>query len=167
MKYTVSFSVNGEQKTVDVDASMTLLQAIREEVHLTGTKQGCGNGECGACTVIMNNKPVRACLILAVEASGAEITTIEGIGKKDGGLSNIQQAFIDEGAVQCGFCSPGFIMAAEALFSEKPDASDEDIKEALGGHLCRCTGYESIFQAFRRVRNIYRKKKKSYKYPSG
>ncbi|MGI5999093.1 MAG: (2Fe-2S)-binding protein, partial [Lutispora sp.] len=112
----------------------------------TGTKSGCENGECGACTVIMNGNPVRSCIILAVEADGAEIITVEGLGEKDK-LHPLQQSFIETGAAQCGFCTPGMLMAGKALLDKKKNPSNEDITEALGGHLCRCTGYKSISKA--------------------
>ena len=150
MEHRISFKINGEQKTLSVASHRTLLEMIRGQLHLTGTKVGCANGECGACTVIMDGEPVRACLILAVEADSREITTIEGVSKgKD--LTELQKAFIEEGAVQCGFCTPGFVMAGEALLKRKPEPDDSDIKESLGGHVCRCTGYEAIFSAFRKV----------------
>ena len=128
---------------------MTLLQAIREIFHITGTKQGCGNGECGACTVIMNGEPVRSCLILAPEADGAEIITLEGIGGEN--LSPLQKAFIEEGAIQCGFCTPGMLISARALLDSNPHPTTEEIKLAISGNLCRCTGYVKIIQAIERV----------------
>jgi carbon-monoxide dehydrogenase small subunit len=139
---------------------MTLLEVLREELNLTGTKEGCGNGECGACTVIMDGRAVRSCLILGVEADGREITTIEGI-TESGELQPIQQAFIEEDAVQCGFCTPGFIMAIKAAIDNNPELNDEQMMEALGGHLCRCTGYETIFKAFKRIRERSVKNKRS------
>ncbi len=149
MSIKIQFKLNGEEKNFYVKPNMTLLELIREKAHLTGTKHGCGNGECGACTIIMNGEPVRSCLILAVEADGKEIITIEGISPQN--LTELQKAFIDEGAIQCGFCTPGFIMAGEALFKKTQKPSDDEIKESLSGHLCRCTGYEPIFNAFKKV----------------
>ncbi len=149
--YEITIRVNGKPYSLSVPAQMTLLEVLREELNLTGTKEGCGNGECGACTVIMDGQAVRSCLILGVEADGREITTIEGIAEP-GELHPIQQAFIEEDAVQCGFCTPGFIMAIKAAIDNNPQLNDEQMMEALGGHLCRCTGYETIFKAFKRVR---------------
>jgi len=150
MEHRISFKINGEQKTISVSSHSTLLEMIRDQLHLTGSKVGCANGECGACTIIMDGEPVRACLILAVEADGRELTTIEGVSKGND-LTDLQKAFVEEGAVQCGFCTPGFVMAGEALLKRKSDPSDNDIKESLGGHVCRCTGYEAIFSAFKKV----------------
>ena len=123
-----------------------LIDVIRDVIGLTGTKEGCGEGECGACTVIMDGRPVNSCLVLAAQADGAEIVTIEGL-MEDGGMSLIQRNFVDLGAVQCGFCSPGMILTAKALLDENPDPSEEDVREALSGNLCRCTGYDKIVDA--------------------
>jgi len=144
--HTVSFRINGEPQVVQVEATTTLLELIRDRLHLTGTKEGCGIGECGACTVLMDGLPVTACLVLAVEAEGASIETFEG-ETVDGQLSILQQAFIDAGAVQCGFCTPGMILSARALLRRSPEPTDEEIVEAIAGNLCRCTGYESIIRA--------------------
>jgi len=144
--HTVSFRVNGERRTVDVPATTTLLELLRERLHLTGAKEGCGIGECGACTVLLDGAPVTACLVLAVEVDGCSIETIEG-ETHDGRLSALQQAFIDAGAIQCGFCTPGMIMSARALLARSPNPSDEEIVEAIAGNLCRCTGYESVIAA--------------------
>jgi len=149
--HKITIRVNGKPYSLSLPAQMTLLEVLREELNLTGAKEGCGNGECGACTVIMDGQAVRSCLILGVEADGREITTIEGIAEP-GELHPIQQAFIEEDAVQCGFCTPGFIMAIKAAMDNNPELNDEQMLEALGGHLCRCTGYETIFKAFKRVR---------------
>lgn len=146
MKHSIKVNINGQLYLEEVETSMTLLQFIRDKVGLTGTKSGCENGECGACTVIMNGTPVRSCIILAVEADGAEIITVEGLGEKDK-LHPLQQSFIETGAAQCGFCTPGMLMAGKALLDKKKNPSNEDITEALGGHLCRCTGYKSISKA--------------------
>ncbi|WP_372998861.1 (2Fe-2S)-binding protein [Lutispora sp.] len=146
MKHSIKVNINGQLYLEEVETSMTLLQFIRDKVGLTGTKSGCENGECGACTVIMNGNPVRSCIILAVEADGAEIITVEGLGEKDK-LHPLQQSFIETGAAQCGFCTPGMLMAGKALLDKKKNPSNEDITEALGGHLCRCTGYKSISKA--------------------
>ena len=156
--HKIAIRVNGKPYSLSVPAQMTLLEVLREELNLTGTKEGCGNGECGACTVIMDGQAVRSCLILGVEADGREITTIEGIAES-GELHPIQQAFIEEDAVQCGFCTPGFVMAIKAAVDNNPALNDEQMMEALGGHLCRCTGYETIFKAFKRVRESVIKQK--------
>lgn len=142
----IKFTLNGREMEVDVPAHWTLLRLLREKLGLTGTKEGCGIGECGACTVLVDGKPVNACLILAPKAEGRNIETIEGLGR-EGPLHPLQQSFIDHGAVQCGFCTPGVLMSAKALLDEKPDPTREEIKEAISGHLCRCTGYQQIVEA--------------------
>jgi len=143
MRQSVKIKINGQWYLEDVETGMTLLQFIRDEAGLTGTKAGCENGECGACTVLMDGRPVRSCIILAVEADGSEILTVEGLSQGDK-LHPLQQAFIETGAAQCGFCTPGMLMAGKALLDKKPNPTKEDVVEALGGHLCRCTGYKSI-----------------------
>jgi len=148
MTYAIRLTVNGHVETADVPASMTLLELLRERLHLTGTKEGCGIGECGACTVLLDGKPVTSCLVLAVEVDGCTVETIEGEAS-DGELSTLQQAFVDGGAIQCGFCTPGMIMSARALLRRNPDPSDKEIVEAIAGNLCRCTGYEAIVAAIR------------------
>jgi aerobic carbon-monoxide dehydrogenase small subunit len=144
--YDIQFTVNGQMERATVPATMTLLDLLRDRLALTGTKEGCGIGECGACTVLLNGNPVTSCLMLAVEADGHVIDTIEGeaIG---GELSVLQQAFIDEGATQCGFCTPGMIMSARGLLNRTRHPSHEEIIEAIAGNLCRCTGYEAIIAA--------------------
>lgn len=129
-----------------VDPSRTLLEVLREDLHLTGTKNGCNEGECGACTVLLDSRAVYSCLILAVDANGRKITTIEGL-PKGGKLDSLQQAFVEHGAIQCGFCTPGMILSAKALFNENPSPSEEEAKMALAGNLCRCTGYRKIIKA--------------------
>lgn len=146
--HEIRCTVNGHAETAAVPSGLTLLELLRDRLYLTGTKEGCGIGECGACTVLMNGAPVTACLVLAVEADGAEIRTIEGEAT-DGVLSDLQKAFIDAGAVQCGFCTPGMIMSARALLDRQPNPTDEEIVEAIAGNLCRCTGYEGILDAVR------------------
>ena len=146
--HDIRFTVNGQPEHATVPATMTLLDLLRDQLALTGTKEGCGIGECGACTVLLDGKPVTSCLMLAVEADGHDIKTIEGEAV-DGDLSVLQQAFIDEGAIQCGFCTPGMIMSARGLLNRTLDPSDEDIVEAIAGNLCRCTGYEAIVAAIR------------------
>ena len=150
MKYRVNFFVNDEPVELYVDANKTMLRVLREELALTGTKEGCGAGECGACTVIVDGKPLNACLVLAPELDGMHITTVEGLAK-DGELSPLQQSFVDMAALQCGFCTPGFLMSATALLEEKPHPSHEEIIDAISGNLCRCTGYARIVEAIHRV----------------
>jgi len=142
----VRFTVNGRAASVEADAEMRLLDALREELHLTGTKEGCGEGECGACTVLLDGRPVNSCLVLAVQVEGRDVLTIEGVA---GGprLHPIQQAFVETGAVQCGFCTPGFILSTYALLRDHPAPSEDEILTALEGNLCRCTGYAKIVEA--------------------
>ncbi len=143
----VVLTVNGRTRTAEVPPATTLLELLREHLGLRGTKCGCGNGECGACTVILDGDPVSSCLVFAAQCDGREVVTIEGLSGESGKLDRIQQAFIDTGAVQCGFCTPGMIMSAAALLSKKPHPSREEIAEALSGNLCRCTGYVKIVDA--------------------
>lgn len=143
----IKLTVNGRLYQVDVPADTTLLELLRDYLGLTGTKEGCGKGECGACTVIMDGLTVDSCLIPAVKADGAAIHTIEGLASPDGRLHPLQEAFVEAGAVQCGFCTPGMIMSAKALLDRNPNPSREEIKDALGGNLCRCTGYAKIIAA--------------------
>ncbi len=142
----ITFKVNGDTVSLEVEDHWTLLEVLREHLALTGTKRGCGRGECGACTVILDGRPVNSCLVLAREADGCEVRTIEGEAK-EGKLSHLQQAFIEDGAIQCGFCTAGMIMAARALLTRNPDPDEEDVKEAIEGNLCRCTGYRPILAA--------------------
>jgi len=146
--HEITLTVNRTREMVSVPAGMTLLELLREKLYLTGPKEGCGAGECGACTVLLDGRPVTACLVLAVETDGKDVRTIEGEAT-DGQLSALQQAFIDAGAIQCGFCTPGMVMSARALLERNPHPSDDEIKEAIAGNLCRCTGYESIIAAVR------------------
>ena len=157
MDHRIKLTVNGRKIEKTVPSQMTLLDFIRDELHLTGAKEGCGVGECGACTVIMNGESVRSCLVLAVEAQGAEITTVEGLSSKDS-LSPVQEAFVEAGAVQCGFCIPGFVVAGENLLRKNPEATREEILEAFSGHLCRCTGYEQILEAMDLAREKMKQK---------
>lgn len=150
MKYTVNFFVNDEPITLDVDANKTMLRVLREELALTGAKEGCGAGECGACTVIMDGKPINACLVLAPELDGRRISTVEGLAK-DGKLSPLQESFVELAALQCGFCTPGFLMSATALLDENPHPSREEILDAINGNLCRCTGYVRVMEAIQRA----------------
>jgi len=145
-KKPIKLVVNGQQYDTFVSENATLLALLRDGLGLTGTKEGCGAGECGACTVILNGKPVNSCMVLALECEGAQVRTIES-EYQDGKLSNLQQAFIDHNAFQCGFCTPRMIMSARALLESNPKPTLEEIKEAMEGNLCRCTGYESIIEA--------------------
>ncbi len=146
MKRDVELKVNGSPYRLSVQPGRTLLQVLREDLGLTGTKEGCTSGECGACTVLIDGEPVRSCLTLAVDARGREITTIEGVAE-NGKPHRIQQAFVDFGAIQCGFCTPGMILVAKALLDETPQPSEEEIRKAISGNLCRCTGYTKIVKA--------------------
>ena len=139
-------TINGEAITAEVDPSISLAQLLRDNLYLTGTKIGCGKGECGACTIIMDGKSVTSCIIPVLRAEGAVIQTIEGVAK-NGKLHPLQEEFINQGAVQCGFCTPGMIMSAKALLDENPEPKKEEIREALGGNICRCTGYVNIERA--------------------
>ena len=144
--HRITLSINNEDEIVDVPSNMTLLRMLREKLALTGTKNGCAAGECGACTVLMNGEPVNSCMVLAVECDGAEIVTVEGLAR-DGQLDPVQEAIIDSGGVQCGFCTPGILMVSRALLNRNPDPSEAQIREALVGNLCRCTGYVRIIEA--------------------
>ncbi|MBU5333255.1 (2Fe-2S)-binding protein [Anaerocolumna aminovalerica] len=155
MKYKVNFYVNEEPVELYVDGNKTMLNILRDELCLTGTKEGCGAGECGACTIIADGKPLNACLVLAPELDGMHITTIEGIAK-DGELSELQKQFVELSALQCGFCTPGFIMSGTALLQENPNPSREEIKTAIAGNLCRCTGYVRIIEAIEEAAKVLR-----------
>jgi carbon-monoxide dehydrogenase small subunit len=144
--HRIALTVNGDYEQVDVPSQMTLLQMLRDKLALTGTKNGCNAGECGACTVLLNGEPVNSCMVLAVECSGAEILTVEALAK-DGVLDPLQQAVIDHGGVQCGFCTPGILISSRALLDRQPDPTDDDIRQALVGNLCRCTGYLRLVDA--------------------
>ena len=145
MKQVLNLTVNGEDFEIYIEPSRTLRDVLREELELTGTKSGCSAGRCGACTVLIDGKAVKSCLILAPQAQGHQITTIEGLSKD--GLHPLQQAFIDHFAIQCGYCTPGTILSAKALLDENPDATYDEIREGLTGNLCRCTGYVKIMEA--------------------
>ncbi|MBR0599252.1 (2Fe-2S)-binding protein [Sinanaerobacter chloroacetimidivorans] len=145
-KLEIRFLLNGKEVGMAVDPEMTLLNLLREELFLTGTKEGCSSGECGACTVLMDGIAVNSCLVLAPQINGAEIITIEAL-EQDGKLDRLQQSFIDHHAVQCGFCTPGMLMSAKALLLKNPHPTQEEIKIALSGNLCRCTGYQNIIAA--------------------
>jgi carbon-monoxide dehydrogenase small subunit len=148
--HRISLIVNHFSEQVDVPANMTLLQMLREKLALTGTKNGCAAGECGACTVMMNGEPVNSCMVLAVECEGAEILTVEGLAR-DRQLDPVQQALIDAGGVQCGFCTPGMLISARGLLDRNPHPDENEIREALVGNLCRCTGYFRIIEGVRKA----------------
>ena len=146
MEIKIEFTLNGKLIEVEVSPHWTLLRLLREKLGLTGTKEGCGIGECGACTVLMDGMPVNSCLVLAPKVEGRKIETIEGLGSRDS-LHPLQKSFIDHGAIQCGFCTPGILMSSKALFGKISNPTREEIKEAISGHLCRCTGYHQIIEA--------------------
>jgi aerobic carbon-monoxide dehydrogenase small subunit len=150
MTKLIRLKVNGRERQVEVEPRQTLLDALRNSLGLTGTKEGCGTGNCGSCTVLLNGKAVNSCLVFAVEAMGQEITTIEGL-YQDGNFHPLQQAFIDEGAVQCGFCTPGMILTAKALLDSNPHPTEAQVRLAIAGNLCRCTGYDKIVRAILKV----------------
>ena len=146
--HRITLTINGGYEQVDVPSNMTLLQMLRDKLALTGTKNGCTAGECGACTVMLNGDAVNSCMVLAVECNGADVLTVEGLAK-DGVLAPLQQVIIDQGGVQCGFCTPGMLISAHALLKRNPNPSEEQVREALVGNLCRCTGYTRIIDAVR------------------
>ena len=146
----ISFTLNGETRYVHIDNSDILLEVLRDKLGVKSPKCGCDSGDCGACTILLNGKNVRSCLIFAVEVAGQEITTLEGISKN--GLTPLQQAFLDQNAFQCGYCAPGVILAATDLLNNNPNPTEDEIKHAIAGNLCRCTGYTSIIEAIKSVR---------------
>jgi len=158
----LEFQVNGRTYEVAVSPASRLLDVIRNHIGLTGTKEGCSTGQCGACTVLLDGRPVSSCMTFAGDAVGHEVTTIEGIAPP-GGLHPLQQSFIDYGAVQCGFCTPGMILSAKALLDRNPDPTDDDIRRALAGNLCRCTGYRKIFEAISTYARASRPRSKKVK----
>jgi len=151
----IRFQCNGKAVQLDVEPDARVIDVLRDGLGLTGTKEGCGLGECGACTILLDGKPVNACLLLAGKLAGREIITIEGIASEDGSLHPIQESFLDVGAVQCGFCTPGMVLSAKALLDENSTPEVEEVEEALSGNLCRCTGYgkivEGVLEAGRRL----------------
>jgi aerobic-type carbon monoxide dehydrogenase small subunit (CoxS/CutS family) len=150
VNYPLKLTVNGMPYDVYVDPGRSLLSVLRDELGLTGTKEGCDDSECGACMVLLDGRPLNSCSYLAVQTGGREITTVEGLSDGDA-LSPLQQAFLDEGGVQCGFCTPGMLISATALLHENPSPTDDEIGQALGGNLCRCTGYHGIIHAVKAV----------------
>lgn len=151
MVIDIQLTVNGKEYSLTIDEDKRLIDVLREDLGLIGVKEGCSEGECGACTVIMDGKTVNSCLVMGFQANGKSIITIEGL-EKDGKLDPVQQAFIDVGAVQCGFCIPGMILSARALLDKNPDPTEEEIREGISGNLCRCTGYNKIVEAVRLAR---------------
>lgn len=150
MRYPVQFTVNGMPVDAAVEPAQTLLDFLREGLGLTGTKEGCGTGDCGACTIILNGRPVNSCLTLAAEADGAEVQTIEGLSQ-DGGIDPIQKALVEYGGTQCGFCTPGFVMMAKAFLATNPHPTEDELRMGIAGNLCRCTGYDKIVKAIQSV----------------
>jgi aerobic-type carbon monoxide dehydrogenase small subunit (CoxS/CutS family) len=147
MRYPVSLTVNGVAHPVQLEPDRSLLRAIRDDIGLTGTKEGCDDSECGACMVLLDGRPVNACSYLALQAVGREVTTVEGLAGSNGELHPLQRAFLQEAGVQCGFCTPGMLMSSKALLDANPSPTEHDVRQALGGNLCRCTGYSKIFRA--------------------
>lgn len=150
-KMALSFKVNGKGHSIVIDPKKTLLDVLREDLNLTGTKKGCGSGECGACTVVIDGNNVNSCMIFAMDMEGKEVTTIEGLAPKTGEIHPIQQAFVDHGAIQCGFCSPGMIMSTTAVLEKYDNPTEEQIREGISGNLCRCTGYVKIVDAIQHL----------------
>jgi carbon-monoxide dehydrogenase small subunit len=149
MKQTITFNLNGESVEVEIEPHLTLLQVLRDKLELIGTKEGCGMGECGACTVLLDGRAINSCIFPAMEAAGRNVTTVEGLTDAQGNLHPIQKAFIEYGAIQCGFCTPGMVLSAKALLDENPKPTEEEIRNGIAGNLCRCTGYLQIVQAIK------------------
>ena len=152
-KQILTFTLNGEPIQLEIESHLTLLQVLREELELPGTKEGCGMGECGACTVLLDGKTVNSCIFPALEAEGKSVVTIEGVADTKRGLHPIQKAFIEHGAIQCGFCTPGMVLSAKALLDENPKPTEEEIRNGIAGNLCRCTGYLQIIEAIKAASN--------------
>jgi carbon-monoxide dehydrogenase small subunit len=150
MKTSATLRVNGTDFPVEIDPHLSLLKAVREEIGLTGAKEGCDDSECGACMILLDGKPVNSCSYLALQAEGKEVTTVEGLAEADR-LAPVQRAFLEQNGVQCGFCTPGMLVSATALLRSNPDPSEADVRIALAGNLCRCTGYDGIVRAVRSV----------------
>ena len=160
MLKNIHVTVNGREMDLQVDVRESLLDVLRNRLHLTGTKQGCGVGECGACAVLVDGHTMDSCIYLAVWADGKNITTVEGLSAPDGSLSDIQRYYVDKGAVQCGFCTPGFVVSTTALLNKNSNPSKEEIRRGLSGNLCRCTGYQKILEAVEATVEQRRKKEK-------
>ena len=156
-KNVVRFTVNGEPQEVMVETNTLLLHVLRDELGLTGTKYSCGTGQCGSCTVVVDGKPVLSCIVLAVAVDGADIVTIEGLSAPEGTLDSVQEAFLEHGAIQCGFCTPGLVLMAKDLLDKNPNPSEDDIREHIKGNLCRCTGYVSVVRAVKSCGQVLHK----------
>ncbi|MFB3886476.1 MAG: (2Fe-2S)-binding protein [Thermodesulfobacteriota bacterium] len=154
-KRLINFVLNGETIRVEIEPHLTLLQLLRENLGLTGTKEGCGLGDCGACTVLLDGTAINSCIFPAMEVEGRSITTIEGVADMEGKLHPIQKAFLEEGAIQCGFCTPGMILSSKALLDENPNPTEEEIRKGIAGNLCRCTGYVRIVEAIKAARSAH------------
>ena len=153
MKQLIRFTLNGDPVEVEIDPHLTLLELLRDKLELLGTKEGCGMGECGSCTVLLDGKTINSCIFPAWEVEGRTVTTIEGLTDAQGNLHPIQKAFVEYGAIQCGFCTPGMVLSAKALLDENPKPTEEEIRNGIAGNLCRCTGYLQIVQAIKAVSN--------------
>jgi len=151
-EHRISVEVNGKPRSATVPARLSLVDWLRDDLRLTGTHVGCEHGICGACSVMLDGEAVRACLMYAVQADGHRVTTVEGLGRSDGGMSELQEAFCETHALQCGYCTPGMLIAAQALLDRNPQPSDAEIREAIGANICRCTGYQQIVEAIRLAR---------------
>tara|TARA_A100001037_G_C15118237_1_gene622480 strand:- start:1173 stop:1667 length:495 start_codon:yes stop_codon:yes gene_type:complete len=162
VKHDISFTVNGQQYDIAVEPRKTLLAVLRDQLQLTGTKEGCSTGDCGACTIIIDGATYTSCLVLGVEADGRDITTVEGIAEGDK-LHPVQDAFVKKGGLQCGFCTAGLIVSSAALLDENPDPTDDEIKVGLSGNLCRCTGYTKITEAVRDASKVMKRRAKKAK----
>ena len=156
----MEFNCNGRDISIEAPPQTRALDLIRDQLGMTGTKEGCGRGECGACTILLDGRPVNACLLPAAKLQGCEVMTIEGVSDGSGGLHPIQESFLDQGAVQCGYCTPGMIMSARALLESNPDPTENEIEEALAGNICRCTGYGMIIRAVLQAAKVLRGERK-------